>query len=118
MLLIRPMRESPTIPTPTPRTRWGWLLAFAAGVALLLGLMISLPELRRAPVVPSIVTDRLDPAVKALVEGTLTETRLAPRSGTAWGKLGRVLMHYEFVDEARVAFEHAERLEPNEPRWP
>ncbi len=53
-----------------------------------------------------------------LIDGTLRDVRAAPRSGDAWGKLGSALMHYEFIPEARVCFDHAEKLSPGNPRWP
>ena len=53
----------------------------------------------------------------SLIESTLEEVRTAPRSGESWGKLGSVLMHYEFIEETRAAFEQAETLSPGEPRW-
>jgi tetratricopeptide (TPR) repeat protein len=52
------------------------------------------------------------------VEKHLSEVRVAPQSGAAWGKLGAVLRSFEFRDEARRCFETAERLDPKEPRWP
>jgi tetratricopeptide (TPR) repeat protein len=67
---------------------------------------------------PSISTVGLDPAVAKRIEQTVAEVREAPRSGAAWGKLGSVLMHYEFVEQANDAFAHAEALAPTEPRWP
>ena len=72
----------------------------------------------RDPQPPAIDTAGLDPAVATMINTTLQEVRAAPRSGDAWGKLGSVLMHYEFIDETRAAFEHAESLAPGEPRWP
>jgi tetratricopeptide (TPR) repeat protein len=56
--------------------------------------------------------------VAKLIDATLLEVRAAPDSAAAWGKLGSVLMHYEFVQEATDAFNEAERLAPSEPRWP
>ncbi len=72
----------------------------------------------RDPLPPAIPTLGLDPAVSKLIETTIAEVRAAPRSGDAWGKLGSVLIHYEFVDETRAAFERAEALSPGDPRWP
>lgn len=72
----------------------------------------------RDPQSPAIPTSGLDPAVAKLIEATLAEVRASPRSGEAWGKLGSVLMHYEFVQQTRRAFEVAEALSPHEPRWP
>lgn len=67
---------------------------------------------------PAITTTGLDPAVASLIETTVAEVRAAPRSGDAWGKLGSVLMHYDFIEETRTAFERAEALSPRDPRWP
>lgn len=90
---------------------WTWVAAAALCAAYV--------ALRpRAPQPPNVPTAGLDPAVAKLIEGTLAEVRTAPESAAAWGKLGSVLMHYEFLDEATVAFARAERLAPKEPRWP
>jgi tetratricopeptide (TPR) repeat protein len=72
----------------------------------------------RVPQPPVIRTAGLDPAVAKLIETTLAEVRAAPRSGDAWGKLGSVLVHYEFLEETKMALEIAEALSPREPRWP
>lgn len=72
----------------------------------------------RTPPPPAVPTSGLDPAVKKLIEQTLEDTRAARQSGAAWGRLGSVLMHYEFLEQSRAAFEQAERLSPQEPRWP
>ena len=53
-----------------------------------------------------------------LIEGAWRDVRDNPRSGDAWGKLGSALMHYEFIPEARLCFDHAEKLSPGNPRWP
>jgi tetratricopeptide (TPR) repeat protein len=66
---------------------------------------------------PVVNTATLDPTVARLVEATLGEVQAAPRSGAAWGKLGSVLMHYEFMEEARRAFDEAAKLSPEDPRW-
>jgi tetratricopeptide (TPR) repeat protein len=42
----------------------------------------------------------------------------APRSGPAWGNYGMVLAAHGFADEALACFAEAERLQPDEPRWP
>lgn len=67
---------------------------------------------------PSIPTVGLDPAVATLIQRTLDQVRLAPRSDAAWGKLGSVLLHYEFVEQGHEAFAQAEKLSPKQPRWP
>ena len=71
-----------------------------------------------APQPPDIHTASLDPAVAGLIQTTLQAVRTAPRSAAAWGRLGSVLMHYEFNEEAQAAFALAEKFAPQEPRWP
>src|SRR5262249_32874405 len=41
-----------------------------------------------------------------------------PWSGTAWGKLGKVLLAHGLPFEARDCFIQAEKYDPREPRWP
>ena len=67
---------------------------------------------------PSIPTVGLDPAVATLINRTLDQVRLAPRSDAAWGKLGSVRLHYEFFEEGHEAFAQAAKLSPGQPRWP
>jgi hypothetical protein len=87
-------------------------VVLAAGIGV--GWWLSRP----APKPPAIETLGLDPATDRQIERTLRELQAAPRSGEAWGKLGSVLMHYEFIPETRQAFAEAERLAPREARWP
>jgi tetratricopeptide (TPR) repeat protein len=67
---------------------------------------------------PQIAVAGLDPAVARLIESALQTVRAAPQSGESWGKLGSVLVHYDFMEETRAAFARAEALSPDEPRWP
>lgn len=71
-----------------------------------------------APQPPDINTASLDPPVAGLIQTTLQAVRASPRSAATWGKLGSVLIHYEFSDEAQAAFALAEKFAPEEPRWP
>ena len=45
---------------------------------------------------PSIDTTGLDPAVVKVISTALEGVKQNPRSSERWGKLGSVLMHYEF----------------------
>jgi len=67
---------------------------------------------------PSVPTIGLDPAVATLINRTLDQVRLAPRSDAAWGKLGSVLLHYEFIEQGHEAFTQAAKFSPDQPRWP
>lgn len=73
----------------------------------------------RAPDVPDVplegqeteVADKVNDARAALVK--------APRSAANWGHLGQVLLANEIsADVAAICFLQAERLEPDNPRWP
>ncbi len=65
-----------------------------------------------------LATHGLDPAVARLIAETQAALRQQPQSASAWGKLGSVLLHYEYLAEARIALTEAERLASAEPRWP
>jgi tetratricopeptide (TPR) repeat protein len=44
--------------------------------------------------------------------------RWEPHSAAAWGRLGQLLRAHGYVPESNVCFAHAERLDPDDPRWP
>jgi tetratricopeptide (TPR) repeat protein len=60
----------------------------------------------------------LDPAVRRLVEGAIEKVRGSPKEADGWGILGEILLKHELYSAATKAFHAAERLEPDEPRWP
>lgn len=70
------------------------------------------------PAVPVFKTDDADPAVAKVIAEARAAVVQAPRSGTAWGRLGMVLSIHDFLNEAETCFELAERFDPKEPRWP
>ncbi len=65
-----------------------------------------------------VATQGIDPAVARLIAESQAAVQQKPRSADAWGKLGSVLLHYEYAPEARSALAEAERLAPADPRWP
>ncbi|HTG44226.1 MAG TPA: tetratricopeptide repeat protein, partial [Verrucomicrobiae bacterium] len=73
---------------------------------------------RRAPSLPVVQTTELEPAVAELIKSSLQNVASAPRSAEAWGTLACVLMHYEFVEQANMAFTRAAQFAPREARWP
>jgi tetratricopeptide (TPR) repeat protein len=97
------------------RLRW-W--GTAAVLILAMGLAVSFWLRPRAPRPPTISTAGLDLAIAALIDKSVAEVRSSPRSGPAWGRLGMVLQTYDFKEDARSCFVEAERLSPQEPRWP
>ena len=70
------------------------------------------------PAPPNIPLDGLDPDVAAAVRSALDDVRKNGRSDAAWGKLGQILLAHEDFDHNDDCFAQAERLNPNEPRWP
>src|SRR5437868_5888615 len=70
------------------------------------------------PALPDLPLDRADKEVAEAVDGAREEVRRHPRSGAAWGKLGMVLGANGFQEPAVVCFGHAERFDPDNPRWP
>jgi Flp pilus assembly protein TadD len=68
---------------------------------------------------PEIPLEGLESEVAEAIEKARAAVLADPRSGAAWGGLGRVLLaNDEHPDIALACFEQAERLEPEEPRWP
>lgn len=91
---------------------------FTLALAVSISGALGLTGCTSAPQLPSIDTTGLDPAVVKVISMALEEVKRHPRSGEKWGQLGSTLMHYEFHAETSTAFNHAERLAPNDPRWP
>lgn len=70
------------------------------------------------PRLPAVPLAGIDPEVAATVRDSEDAVRRAPASGPNWGKLGLVLYVHDFKQQATTCFAEAERLEPQEPRWP
>ncbi len=68
--------------------------------------------------VPAIPTEGRDPEVVAAVEKARAEVEEKPQSAEAWGRLGTVLFANDMYEECVPFLAEAERLAPNEPRWP
>jgi tetratricopeptide (TPR) repeat protein len=67
---------------------------------------------------PTVDLTNADPEVAEAIKSATDDVRRAPRSATAWGKLGKVLAAHRYFDAADDCFVEAERLQPHEPRWP
>jgi tetratricopeptide (TPR) repeat protein len=59
-----------------------------------------------------------DPAVIAVIESAQAAVRRVPQAADAWGRLGMVLAAHSFYPESIMCFAEAQRLDPEEPRWP
>src|SRR4051812_42217033 len=72
---------------------------------------------RVAPPLPNFPAE-VDPEVAEMVTAAQQEVLKQPSSSEAWGYYGKVLMAHDFRDEALFSLREAERLNPNEARWP
>src|SRR5262249_58187501 len=71
-----------------------------------------------APEPPEVPLTSDDPALVEAVEAARTEVKKQPYSAATWGQLGKLLRGCGYREQAEVCFTHAERLAPDEPRWP
>jgi tetratricopeptide (TPR) repeat protein len=60
----------------------------------------------------------VEPEVARAIDRARERVRHEGRSAEAWGKLGEVLLAHNFASQADACFARAERLDPNNPRWP
>jgi tetratricopeptide (TPR) repeat protein len=67
---------------------------------------------------PAVELAGLDPEIVEAVEDACKAVRQSPRSAEAWGKLGAVLRAHEFFPQSNTCFARAEKLDPEDPRWP
>ena len=68
---------------------------------------------------PDIPVAELDAPVREAVAVAQAAVTRQPRSAAAWGTLGLTLLANELYPEiGLVCFQHAQRLDPKNPRWP
>jgi tetratricopeptide (TPR) repeat protein len=70
------------------------------------------------PQPPELALDGCEPAVARAIEAARAGVTREPRSGAAWGKLGRLLLVHDQAKAAVPCFAYAERFDPDNPRWP
>ena len=70
------------------------------------------------PSIPEIPTQSLDPSVVRLLHKMQSNVKVSPRDDMAWGTLGMMLRAHDYPREASVCFLQAQKLNPDEPRWP
>ena len=108
------MNEPPAI---TRRARW--LLGLTALLVLVASTAATYHWFFSTSSVPEIPLEGQDKEVADAIKDAREKLAKAPRSAQAWGFLGRVLLTNEvFPDIALTCFQEAERLDPDEPRWP
>jgi tetratricopeptide (TPR) repeat protein len=71
-----------------------------------------------APAPPEVSLADADPAVAQAIEAARRDVWWKPRSAAAWGRLGQLLRAHGYVPQSNDCFAQAERLAPDEPRWP
>jgi cytochrome c-type biogenesis protein CcmH/NrfG len=108
-----------TAPTgPSLRSRLILLAALAA--LAVAGVLVyrhsSAPPPGMDPPAPDLAD--VDPAIRGAIERARADVEHDRRSGTAWGRLGMAFYAHIFAPEAMTCFEQAERLDPDDPRWP
>ncbi len=68
---------------------------------------------------PEIPLEGLEPEVASAIKMGCKGVEKEPHSGAAWGLLGRILHANDMPSELKVTcFKEAERLDPQNPRWP
>jgi tetratricopeptide (TPR) repeat protein len=90
----------------------------AAGGALALGVVWLVWRRERPPEPPVILLAEADRDIARVIDRARRDVLNKPRSGPAWGHLGKVLLAHALVPEARFCLIQAEKYDPREPRWP
>lgn len=106
---------------PSSASKWRrWSIPLAAGlVAVLVGIdWWSGRAFEAPPIIPDLTLEDTDKEVPEAIEREKTNVRRQPRSGKAWGQLGKVLLAHGYGTQARECFVNAEQFDPEEPRWP
>jgi tetratricopeptide (TPR) repeat protein len=68
--------------------------------------------------IPAVDTSASEPELAAAIAAAQANVRQQPRSGDAWGRLGMLLLAHTFESQADECLAQAERLSPQQPRWP
>ncbi len=113
-----PLPPMPPRPTPPRPRRWRWV---ALGLLLLAltGAGASWFYFRpRPPEPPTVRLEGAEPAVVRLIEEARQKVTENPTSADSWGELGKILYAHGYAPEAMRCFAEAEKLDPNESRWP
>src|SRR5437762_8005509 len=110
-------QHSPTLAAPRPRRR-RWAVVSLVAALLAAGLAWYLVRRSTAPPPPpNPELNASEPAVAKAVQAARARVLKEPRSGEAWGELGKVFLANEMEDASQVCFTQAQRLDPKNPRW-
>src|SRR5262245_41977874 len=102
----------------TKRRRVLTVVLVCAGTLAVLALGWYLWGWYTAPAPPAVSFVDADPAVADAIEAARRDVWWKPRSAAAWGRLGQLLRAHGYRPEANLCFAQAERLAPDDPRWP
>lgn len=108
-----------SMPRRTGSRRWiagAVLLAVVAAVGVII--FRQFEDEPAVPEPPNPELTQVDPAVREVISNAQAEVRKSPQSAAAWGRLGMAFHTHIFAGEAMTCFEQAEKLDPNNPRWP
>jgi tetratricopeptide (TPR) repeat protein len=93
-----------------------WVSALAIVVAAVVAIVAVYRHSSPAP--PKVSLSSLDRNLASLIETSRAAVIAAPRSASAWGKLGQGFHAAEFRSEAMFCYSNAMKFDAREPRWP
>jgi tetratricopeptide (TPR) repeat protein len=98
------------------------LLAIAA-IVFVGGAAAAVWQITRDPSIPTatppeVIAQGVDPSVLSAIEAGRQRVLSQPRSAAIWGQYGKLLFAHTFETEADVCFREAEKLDPDDGRWP
>src|SRR5262249_8559366 len=94
------------------------IVLFIAAASLAGVLVWKQHHVESMPPPPEVALGGVDPAIRESIESARAKVLQEPRSAETWGLLGKLLRAPEFNDAAAVCFAQAEKLQPNNVRWP
>src|SRR5262249_30133672 len=114
--------ESASAGLPHRAMRWPRRVLLVGFLLTSLGLAATLAWKRwhkeQAPAPPEITLEGLDPALRESIAAARDRVLREPSSAEAWGHLGKLLRTPDMNEEAAFCFGQAEKLEPQNVRWP
>ncbi len=108
----------------TSASAWGsarrLLLILFLLVALALAAYLAFKRWHKEPMPPppAVAVEGLDPELSEAIQAARDRILREPYSAEAWGYLGKLLRLPNFNEEASFCFAQAEKLEPQNVRWP
>jgi tetratricopeptide (TPR) repeat protein len=119
---MKSKRKRPALAVPpaiSPLRRRLWVVLGALAVLAAAGIW-AVTTFRAPPPVslPEIDLTAAPPRIAQAVRDARQRVIESPNSGAAWGQLGMVLLAHEYDQPTNFCFAQAERLQPEEFRWP